>query len=125
MLKGEIKMYNKHTNTKIEYQVVVDNKVCIAFNTDKKRKAFIARLKGTREITSISNVEYPWNPNDGLHNLVSPQEFAEEWGVDVAKVMRSIRNGKLQVEKLGKQDYIVNVHGYYRTKRGGYVCKED
>ncbi len=116
-------MYNKHTNTKIEYQVVIENKICIGFNTDKKRKTFIARLKGTRKITSMANVNYPWNPDDGIHNLTHPKDFAKEWNVDVDRVIKGIRNGKFQTEKVGDQDWMVNIKGYYRNKLGGYVCK--
>lgn len=107
-------MYDKHTNTKVEYQIIIDNKIAISFNTEKKRKEIIKRLKGTRNITCISDAGYPWNPDDGIHNLVSASKFAEHWGIkDLNKVVRAIKNGKLQTEKLGDELYIVNVHDHY------------
>jgi hypothetical protein len=107
-------MYNKHTNTKTEFQAIIDNKVGIAFNTDKKRKAFIAKLKGTRKVTAISNIQYPWNPEDGVHNLISTSDFAKRLGIeDVSRIERAIKNGKVKTEKLGDNDYIVEKYDHY------------
>lgn len=108
-------MYNKHTNTKIEFQVIIDNKVCVAFNTDKKRNAFMDRLKDTRKVTCIGNVEYPWNPEDGIHNLISSSDFAKRVGIeDVNRVTRAIKKGKIETEMLGEDTYIVEKNGYFR-----------
>jgi hypothetical protein len=53
-------MYNKHLNKTIVYQVVVDNKIVISFNTKKKQDAFVEKLKaeGRRRIGSIGSVIY-------------------------------------------------------------------
>ncbi len=63
-------MYNKHTNRKIEFSVVVDNTICISFNTEKKQKEFIENVKFPRQVTCISKVSYPWNLQSGMHILV-------------------------------------------------------
>lgn len=106
-------MYNKHTNKKTEFTVVIENKICISFNTEKKRKEFIARLNGKRQITCITNSSYPWNQNDGTHNLVSPSDFAKRVGIeDVNRVSRAIKNGKIKTEMLGNDAYIVEKNGH-------------
>lgn len=106
-------MYNKHTNTKVEYQLIIDNKIAISFNTDKKRKEIIKKLKGTRNITSRGNVEYPWNPEEGFHSLLFPSTFAERTGIkDVNRVIRAIKKGKIKTEKLGDDEVIVEKYGY-------------
>jgi hypothetical protein len=64
-------MYNKHTNTKTVYTAIIENKVGVSFNTEEKRRAFIEKLKGTRQITCVTNCSYPWNPEEGIHNLTS------------------------------------------------------
>ncbi|NMA58829.1 hypothetical protein [Clostridium cochlearium] len=74
-------MYNKHKNVKTIYLVIIENKTCISFNTEKKRKEFIARLKGSRQITCITDCSYPWNLGEGVHNLISPSDFAERTGI--------------------------------------------
>jgi len=56
-------MYNKHTRLKTEYQLIIDNKFGIAFNTEQKRQQAIRKLNGTRIITCVSDVSYPWEPN--------------------------------------------------------------
>ncbi len=63
-------MYNKHMSLKIEYHVVIDNKVVLSFNTEKKREQFMKKLNGTRKITCITDVQYPWNIKSGFYNLV-------------------------------------------------------
>lgn len=106
-------MYNKHTNTKTVFTVIIENKIAISFNTEKKRKTFIARLKGTRQITCITDSSYPWNPEEGIHNLISPTDFAERVGIkDVNRVTRAIRKGKIKTEILGDNAYIVEKHGH-------------
>ncbi len=54
-------MYNKHKNETIVYQVIIDNKTCISFNTEKKRSAFMKKVtaEGRRKITYLSQVIYP------------------------------------------------------------------
>lgn len=119
-MKGENDMYNKHTNTKTEFQAIIDNKIGVAFNTDKKRKAFIARLNGTRKVTALSNVQYPWNPEDGVHNLVSPSDFAKCLGIkDASRIERAIMNGKVKTEKVGDKNYIVEKYDHYYIN--GYI----
>lgn len=107
-------MYNKHTNTKTDFKVIIENRICISFNTDKKRNEFIAKLKGTREITCITNSLYPWNHDDGIHNLILPSEFAKQIGMkDVDRIKRAIRNKKIKTEKVGNEDCIVEKYGHY------------
>ena len=101
-------MYNKHKNEKTMYSVMIENKTGISFNTEKKRKEFIVRLKGTRKITCITNVSYPWNPENGFHNLESVSDFAKCIGIkDVSCITKAIKNGKLKTELLDNNAYIV------------------
>lgn len=105
-------MYNKHTNEKTYYSLIIENKICISFNTKKKREEIISRLNGTREITCISNFSYPWNPEEGIHNLISPADFARYIGVkDINRITRAIKNRKIKTEKLGNSVYIVEKFG--------------
>lgn len=105
-------MYNKHTHTKTEFQVIIENKFGISFNTEKKRKAFISRLKGTREITCMSNVEYPWNVQEGEHNLISVSDFAKRVGIkDVTRITKAIKSGKIKTEMVGNDSCIVIKNG--------------
>lgn len=63
-------MYNKNKGEKIEYQLIIDNKLCITFNTSKKRKDIIKKLNNTRNITYITNFSYPWDLEDGIKNKI-------------------------------------------------------
>jgi len=58
-------MYNKHKDQTTVYQSIIDNKVCVSFNTDQKRQAFIEKVvsEGRRRITCITNVIYPGRYN--------------------------------------------------------------
>lgn len=68
IIKGEaVNMYNKNKKEKVEYQVIIENKLVISYNTSKKRNEFIKRLNGSRRITCITNVSYPWDIENGLH----------------------------------------------------------
>lgn len=99
-------MYNKHTHGKIEYQVVIDNKVIAEFNTKRKRDAFLKKT-GTRSVTCLSTVSYSWNAQDGVHNLKTPNDIAKISGCDPEKVRRAIRNGEIKSELLGGERYVV------------------
>lgn len=100
------------------FQAIVDNQVAMEFNTAKKRDAFVKQVNKTanHKITCVSSVCYPWNIEDGTHNLKSPEEFAKLINVSVEKVLRAIKNGYLQTERLGDEDYIVDNKGTYRIK---------
>lgn len=54
-------MYNKHKNQTTMYQAIVDNKIGVQFNTEKKRQAFVEKViaEGKRRITCQTNVIYP------------------------------------------------------------------
>lgn len=58
-------MYSKHKKESTIYQVIIDNKLAINFNTDKKRSTFIERVRneGRRQVTCITNVIYPGRYN--------------------------------------------------------------
>ncbi|WP_206458730.1 hypothetical protein [Anaerovorax sp. IOR16] len=111
-------MYNKHKSVKIMYQAIIDNKVSVQFNTSKKRDLFISKVEkeGRRKITCISSVSYPWNLDDGNHNLKSKKEFAQIIGCSVEKVERAIKNGFLETEHLGNEHYIVEKNDTYWIK---------
>ena len=113
-------MYNKHDYSFTMYQVIVENKTCIQFNTDKKRKAFIAKLKN-RKVTCISNVSYPWNPDDGKHNLMSLKDFASLINIPLHRVERAMRNGFLQIEYTGDTPMVVNANDRYRIKGKTFI----
>lgn len=113
-------MYDKHKNIKIDFQVVVDNKICIGFNTAKKRNEFIKKLNGTRKVTSIANVQYPWNLGDGVHNLMSPSNLAEKIGIDISRIIKAIKNGKLKTEKCFDETMIVEHYGHIEINRIHY-----
>lgn len=61
-------MYNKNKGLKTVYQIIIENKIVLSFNTDKKRENFMKLLNNTRKITCLSNVSYPWNLEKGIHN---------------------------------------------------------
>lgn len=61
-------MYNKHKGEKIEFQIIIENKIVISFNTEKKRANFVKSLNNARKITCLSNVSYPWNLENGIYN---------------------------------------------------------
>lgn len=106
-------MYNKHTKQKTDFQITIENKICISFNTEKKRQNCIKKLKKTRQITCLSQCSYPWNPEEGVHNLISPSDFAERIGIkDIERIIKSIKKGKIKTEILGDNTYIVEKNGY-------------
>lgn len=111
-------MYNKHKCEKVMFQAIVDNRTAVEFNTAKKRDNFVKLVAKTKnhKVTCVSSVSYPWNPENGIHNLKSPEEFANLLNCTTEKVHRAIRNGYLQTEYLGNQKYIVDDHGTYRIK---------
>jgi len=113
-------MYDKNKFAKIMYQVIIDNKVAVEFNTDKKREDFLKQIGSTRNVTCISNVLYPWNIEDGFHNLISPEDFANNFGYNVSKVKRAIQNGKFKYEPVGGKPYIVEKNDYYEINGGHY-----
>lgn len=116
-------MYNKHKCKKIMFQAIVDNKTVIEFNTSKKRDMFVDMINNSKNhtITRISQVSYPWNINDGIHNLKSPEDFAKIINCSEEKIYRAIKNGYLDVEYVGGEKYIIDNHGTYRIK-DGYYC---
>lgn len=116
-------MYNKHTCSIIKYQVIIDNKTCIEFNTEKKRNEFLAKIKN-HAVTCISNSEYPWNPNDGKHNLMTLKDFSEYINVPLHRVERAAKNGFLQLEYTGDIPYVVNANGDFRIKGITYAIPE-
>lgn len=115
-------MYNKNTCEKTMYGVVIENQFWVQFNTKKKRTAFLKKL-GSRVVTCISNVSYPWNLEDGVHNLKTPQEFAKIYGCDTARVLRAIKNRKFKCESLTGVQYIVEKDGYYTINGASYRIK--
>lgn len=119
-------MYNKHKNVKVMFQAIIDNSLCVQYNTAKKRDAFVKLVAKTpnHEVTCVSNVAYPWNPDDGLHGLKSPDDFAKLIGTTVEKVHRATKNGYLQTERLGNEQYIVSNNGTYVIKGIHYDIDE-
>jgi hypothetical protein len=117
-------MYSRNRCEKIMYQVIIDNKVGVEFNTEKKREALLKQIGCTRNVTCTSNAIYPWNVEDGLHNLKSPEDFANTFGYNVSKVKRAIQNGKLKCEPVGGEPYIVEKNDYYEINGGCYRLEE-
>lgn len=119
-------MYNKRENKKVMFQAIIDNSLCVQYNTAKKRDALVKLVAKTSNhtVTCVTNVLYPWNADDGLHGLKSPEEFAKLTGTTVEKVHRAIKNGYLQTEYLGGAPYIVNSHGTYVIKGIHYSIDE-
>jgi hypothetical protein len=113
-------MYSKNKCNKIIYQVIIDNKVSVEFNTNKKRETFLKRVGNTRNVTCISNFAYPWNVEDGFHNLISPEDFASNFGYSISRVKRAIQNGKFKCEPVGDNPYIVEKNDYYEIGGGCY-----
>jgi hypothetical protein len=113
-------MYSKNECQKIIYQVIIDNKFGVEFNTKQKRETFLERVGNMRNVTCISNIAYPWNVEDGLHNLKSPQDFANDFGYSVSRVRRAIQNGKFKCESVGGDPYIVEKNDYYEISGGCY-----
>jgi hypothetical protein len=105
------------------FQTIVDNRVVMEFNTAKKRDAFIKMLAKipNHKITWVSTVCYPWNIENGMHNLKSPEDFAKLINCSVEKVLRAIKNGFLQTERLGNNAYIVDNQGTYVVKGVPYT----
>lgn len=116
-------MYNKHTCTITMYQVIVDNKTCIQFNTEKKRRLFISKVKN-RQITCISDVSYPWNPDDGRHNLISLKDFSDLINIPLHRVERAMKKGFLQIEYCGDTPMVVNASDRYRIKGRTFIITE-
>ncbi|MDF2907490.1 MAG: hypothetical protein K0R34_2811 [Herbinix sp.] len=52
-------MYNKNKGLKTDYQIIIENKIVISFNTDRKRENLMKLLNNTRKITCLSNISYP------------------------------------------------------------------
>lgn len=61
----------------------------------------------------MTNWLYPWNYEEGIHNFLSPSDFARRANIkDIEHVTRAIKNGKIKVETFVDDSYIVQKNGH-------------